>query len=66
MEEVRKGYDGKDSLPTALFGEFSPKSLRARSPLSRGTVIFTRYFDSRANTGIKDSDSLTGMSDWRF
>ena len=33
MEEVRKGYGGKDSLPAQA---------RARSPLSRGTVIILK------------------------
>ena len=59
---LRTGWKkcGRDTTGRTPF----PRGARARSPLSRGTVIFTRYFDSPANTGMKDSDSLTGMSDW--
>ena len=52
----------RDSLPTALFGEFSPKSLRARSPLSRGDSYSGG--SAREGTFRRVSDSRTGMSDW--
>ena len=49
MEEVRKGYGGKDSLPAQSAGPL---------PLIKGDSFFSRG-------GRGGSDSRTGMTDWR-